>query len=87
MTEEELNEVIKLKNNYELAARFTNEWFHYIYSKNRTRFSDDYFTIKIKPDERELTIHLPTVVDAMRRYTDELYDKYKNKLDELNKEK
>ena len=90
MNEEELDEIIKLKQDYEIANNYTKRWLDYVYNKKRIKFSDDYYDIKIKETfnkDKVLTIHLPTIVKAMENYTEELYKKYKSKFNEVNKEK
>ena len=85
MNEEELNEIIKLKNDYEMASFYTKQWQDFIFDRQRPRSSDDYYSIKIKDTyttEKELTIHLPTIVMAMERYSQGLYEKYQKKLKE-----
>ena len=85
MSEEELDEIVKLRDNYRLADRYTKQWLDFTYDKNRTKYSDDYYDIKINKSfdkEIELTIHLPTIVAAMEKYRDELYAQYQKKLSE-----
>ena len=84
MCEEELDEIIILKNDYEQCKIYVRQWLDYVYNKDRIRYSDDYYTIKIKETfekEKELTIHLPTVVNAMEEYLDKLNKRYREKLE------
>ncbi len=84
MTEEELNEIIKQKNKYELISRITKEWLDFIYDIDRDSYDDGLYKIKIEKNSKEtkeLIIHLPTVVNAMEKYRDTLYEEYKNELD------
>lgn len=84
MTEAELDEIIKLKSDYEKAERIVKQWLDYTYAYNKIKYSDNYYPIVIQNTNtttKELLIHLPTVVTAMQNYRDELYKKYQDKLD------
>lgn len=86
MEEKKLNKIINLKNKYDLASNITKQWLDYVYDKDRVRYSDDYYTVIIKDTyigAKELTIHLPTVVSAMEKYTEQLYKTYKEELDKI----
>lgn len=83
MNKEEIDEIIKLKSDYEKAERIVKQWLDYAYDDKKIKYSDNYYPISINKSyvtTKELLIHLPTVVTAMQNYRNELYQKYQAKL-------
>lgn len=86
MKEKELDEIVKLRDEYKMASDFLKQWHDYLYDENRIKYSDDYYDIKIEKDfnnETKLTIHLPTIIMAMEKHVNELHMKYMKKLSKI----
>lgn len=85
LSEKKLDKIIKLKNKYETAKRVTKEWEDFAYDTTKITNADGYYDVIISEftdKKRELTIHLPSVIQAMNEYTNYLYGKYKTELEE-----
>lgn len=85
LSEEKLNKIIEAKNKYELSKKITKQWQDFAYDTTKITHGDGYYNIEISEFtdiKRELTIHLPSVIEAMENYTDSLYKKYKELLKE-----
>lgn len=85
LSEKKLNRIIEAKNKYELAKKFTKQWQDFAYDTTKITHGDGYYDVIISEftdRKRELTIHLPSVIQAMEEYTDYLYEKYKIQLEE-----
>ena len=48
MKEKELDEIVKLRDEYKMASDFLKQWHDYLYDENRIKYSDDYYDIKIE---------------------------------------
>lgn len=89
MTEEELEEIITAKGKFEIQERATKQWEDFIYSKEHI-YQDGYYEVTLGDNvgirKQEFTIHLPTLVNAMEKYSQELHKEYKELLENVKVE-
>lgn len=89
MLEKELENLNRLKGEYEIAKKATESLQNFAYDNNHIKFDDGYYDAIIKFTDCEVSFHLPTVIPVMEKYTRELSKRYHTMLDkyeEINKE-
>ena len=81
MNIEEFEEIEKIKAEYEIAERANKSLLDFAYNDTKMTSGDGYYLCECQ--NIKFNIHLPTVIKAMKDFTDEKYKEFKKALKEV----